>query len=193
MLVVLAIMGVVLTTILLNQSNYTEKAALTNVADNISSTISQAQAYGIAVKERTPGSSDFSSAYGLSLSILDPSYTTSYLFFVDRNANGAYDGDWTCATGGTAECLEKTVMSQGVKLSSICTIPLNGNANCSAPKRVDITYLRPNPKARLAFYNSSGTTYDPGTNVVGARFNFTSQSGLTRSVWVYQSGQISVQ
>src|SRR3989338_6334842 len=70
LIVALGIASVIMTVIILRQSAYTDGAALTNLADDIGSTISQAQTYGIGVKELSTGSSDFSAAYGLAFSLL---------------------------------------------------------------------------------------------------------------------------
>ena len=188
----IGIVFVILTVVVFNQSAYTDASALSNLADQIASTVSQAQAYGVAVRELNPGSANFSIAYGLSLSLLDPSYTTSYLFFADRNGNKAYDGTWACATGDANECLEKTAMLRGNYLDSICIIQSSGNEQCNSAKRTDITFLRPSLEAQLTVFNNGGQSYDPG-NMRGVRMVLKSPKGLVRSVAVYENGQISVQ
>ena len=107
LLVSISIVSVILTVIVLNQSTYTDSIALFNLADEISSTVSQAQAYGIGVREFSPGSSEFSISYGLTFNILASGSNKAYLSFADRNNNKIYDGNWSCPTGGASECLGK--------------------------------------------------------------------------------------
>lgn len=191
LLVSISIVGVVTTTILLNQSSYTRTAALTAAADELASRISEAQAYGIAVKERSPGTSDFSSAYGVAVSVLAGDSPTSYILFVDRNSNQRYDGTWACVTGGTSECLEKITFTNGTYIAEICNIRTNGTTTCGATKRFDVTFTRPSLEAAITFYNSSGNPYAPA-NLAGAQVALNSPTSLVRYLSVYFSGQISV-
>src|SRR3989344_6074517 len=109
----ISIVAVILTVVILNQSTYTDSIALTNLADEISSTISQTQVYGISVKELSVGSNDFNTPYGLSFSqrttpIPSPR-NKSYILFADQNGNDKYNG--TCSCSG--ECLKKVDISRG--------------------------------------------------------------------------------
>lgn len=193
-LVSLGIVVSILSVIVLNQSKYVDGAALGNLADEISLTISQAQSYGIAVRELTPGSSDFSASYGISASLLpgNGGSGSSYIFFADRNANLAYDGDWTCPVGGASECLQRVDMQYGNILDSICVVRTNDADQCNSVLRVDIIFVRPDTAAVLTFYNNSGQLYSP-PNLKGVRVNLKSPGNATKSVVVYLSGQISVQ
>lgn len=188
----LAIVATIVTVILLNQSTYTEAASLANLADEVAASFAEAQAYGIAVKERAPGSADFSASYGISLSLLSPGETTAYIAFTDRNGNEIYDGTWACETGGTNECLVKTLMTRGNYLYQICAIRSSGTDLCSNIERVDASFERPEAAARVNLFNNGGQNYSPA-NLVGAKIYFRSPSGLTRTVSIYESGQVSVQ
>ncbi len=192
LVVSIGIISVVLTIILLNQSTYTERITLTNLADEIALEVSQAQAYGIGVQEFTPGSANFSISYGLSLSLIDPSYKTSYIFFADRNGNRAYDDNWSCPAEGTSECLEKVDILRGNHLDTVCMIPLSGVENCYSAWRADVSFTRPNPEAEFMVFNWLGQNFNAGT-LKGIRYVLKSPGGLTRSVAIYQNGQISVQ
>jgi prepilin-type N-terminal cleavage/methylation domain-containing protein len=192
MIVSIAIMGAVVSTILLNQSTYTEGARLTAQADELASRVSEAQAYGVAVRERSAGTGDFSIAYGVSVSILASGSPNAYIVFIDRNGNQVYDGDWTCPVGETSECLEKVSLTNGNAVDSLCIAKISGTDDCSAPKRADILFLRPDPQAHITVWNSSGTVYAP-TNMAGVRFILKSTNSLSRSVSSYTTGQVSVQ
>ncbi len=178
--------------IILNQSSYTDGAALTNVADEIGLSISQAQAYGIAVKEHTTGTSNFSEPYGLSISLLSGGSNTAYLLFADLDGDQQYDGDWGCATGVGYECLEKKLITRGNYVYELCVVRTSGSDQCDNIGRVDVSFKRPRTEALIAFYNSSGNLYVP-PNLKGVRITLRSQSGKSRSVVVYTSGQVSIQ
>ena len=191
-LVSLTIVTVILTVIVLKQSTYVDSAALSNLADEISLSLSQAQAYGIAVKELTPGSSDFSASYGLAFSLLSDGSNTNYIFFADRNNNNIYEDGWACPLGGISECLEKATISRGNYIDDICIVRTSGADQCGNARRVDINFERPETSSRLTFFNNSGQTISV-QNLKGAKVVLKSSSGLSRSVVVYTTGQISVQ
>lgn len=176
-----------------NQAKYTEAAALAGLVDEIGSRFSEAQAYGIAVKQREAGSSDFSSAYGMSFTLLELGGQYAYMVFSDRNTNDYYDSNLLCIPGGAQECVEKINITRGNYLDSICVVNSNGNTTtCTAVKRADINFRRPAPAARITAFNSSGNAFSPAS-MAGLKFIFKSPSGLTRSVSVYMNGQFSIQ
>lgn len=188
----IGIMVAVLAVVLLNQRNYTEAAALSNLADDLSLTISQARAYGIAVREVEPGTANFNAAYGISMSLLGSGSNSAYLFFVDKNNNTFYDGGWDCPIGENSECLEKVNFIRGNYIDSFCIVRTSGGDQCGSVSRVDITFLRPDTKANLVFFNNGGQQYNP-SNTKGIKIVLKSPGGLTREVTVYNTGQISVQ
>lgn len=191
LIVSIGIISVILTVVVSNQSSYTDGAALINLADNISLTISQAQAYGIGVREFSPGSSEFTASYGLTFSLLAFGSNTAYLYFADRNGDEYYNGGWTCPTGGSSECLEKVDILRGNYIEDICALRTPGTDLCSLG-RVDISFARPNIEATLRFFSNSGQFYNPA-NIEGARIVLRSPGGARRSVIVYNTGQISVE
>jgi prepilin-type N-terminal cleavage/methylation domain-containing protein len=190
LLVTLSIVAVILSVIVFNQSTYTERLGLANLADDMTLTLSRAQSYGIAVRELTPGSSDFSAAYGISVSLLPTGSPNAYIYFADRNLNGVYDGDWTCPTGGASECLEKVEMKQGNFVESICLIAENGLEDCVAPRRIDISFARPKTEAVIKAFDSAGQSIDTSTTK-GAKLSLKSPKNYQRLVVAYKVGQIS--
>lgn len=189
MLVSMGIVTAILATILFNQKSYTEAASLSNLADAISLTLAEAQAYGIGVKELTPGSNIFSSGYGLSLSLLESNSKYSYIFYSDRNGNIFYDGSWNCAA---EECIEKVPITNNNFVDSFCILRSQGSNHCSNLSRVDVAFYRPDVEAKFRFFNSGGQSFEL-PNTVGVRITLKSPSGLTKSVIVYNTGQISVE
>jgi len=197
-MVSIAIATIILTVIVFNQSTYTEGTALTNLADEIGSTVSQAQAYGIGVKEFSTGTTEFDASYGLAFSLLSSGSNSAYIYFADRDPAGPslpnkiYDGEWTCPIGGASECLRRIDIPRGNYIADICVLRYSNPDQCNVAWRVDISFARPSTQAQIQFFNPSGTPFDPG-NVKGARIELGSPGGLTRSVTVYSTGQVSVQ
>ena len=192
LLITIIIVSVMLTIIVTSQSKYTDRLVLSNLANEISLTLSQAQAYGSGVREFNPGSNEFDISYGLTFSLLGSGSNSAYLYFADRDSDDIYDGAWSCPIGGTSECLERTNISRGNTIESICSIGTSGSENCSTPGRIDISFNRPDTEAQLIFFNTSGTVYVP-TNMSGVRIILRTPTTATTSVVVSSTGQISVQ
>lgn len=191
-LVSIGIVFAILSVILLNQSAYTDSVALTNAADELGLTVSQAQAYSIGVRELSPGSSNFSSAYGVSFSINAPDSDKSYIYFADRNTSEHYDGSWLCPNESGSECLERIEIPRGNYINSFCVIRTQGSDQCGTVHRADITFLRPDTDAKMKFFNSGGQQYQ-SPNIKGVRVILKSPGGATRSVAIYLTGQVSVE
>lgn len=191
LLVSIGIMVAILTVVAFGQQGYTEATSLTNLADEIAINISQAQAYGIAVKEVETGSENFSSGYGISITLLEEGGEYVYINFADRNSppNLYYDGDLNCAT---TECIEKVTLSRGNYIESFCVLRTQGADQCSVAERVDISFVRPDTDAKMTLFNSGGQSYTT-PNLEGVEIKLMSPSGLSRSVIVYVTGQVSVQ
>jgi prepilin-type N-terminal cleavage/methylation domain-containing protein len=191
LIISITIASIILTIVVSNQATYTDGANVTNLADEIGLTISQAQVYGIAVKEFTPGSSDFSASYGLAFSLLGSGSNGAYISFADRNANKIYDGDWSCPLGGASECLGRVNISRGNFIESLCVVRISEADLCDVG-RIDISFVRPNIEAKLIFFNSGGLAFVPA-NMKGAKIKVQSPGGLIKSVTVFETGQVSVQ
>lgn len=189
LLISLGIVGVLLSVVILSQRGYTESAVLANTVDNLALSVNQAQAYGLAVKERSVGTSDFTNGYGLSITRLEPGAEKGFVFFRDNNNSQYYDGDFSC---GTQECVEKVVFSGGNYIDDFCVVRTQGADQCSTVGRVDISFRRPNPAARIYMFNTGGQSYNL-PNLQGVKIIVKSPTGLTRYVTVYTTGQISVQ
>ena len=172
LLVAIGIVLTILTVIISNQATYTDGIALSNLADDISLTISQAQSYGAGVRETAPGSLDFSRAYGLSFNL---SSNKTYIYFIDLDGDKIYD---------SGEILSQTEISRGNYISDICAV-LPGNISECGIGQVDISFTRPKTEPKLIFSASWPTA-------IGAKLVLKSPTGDTKSVTVYNTGQITV-
>lgn len=192
LIVSLGVVAVILSLVLSNQSKYTDGTALTSLADGIGLQLSQAQIYGISVREFSPGTSEFEIAYGMEFNLTPSGSKSSFIYFADRGAgNHIYDSGWNCPTDGGSECISKTEITRGNTVASLCAIPNSGPEFCEIG-RLDVTFLRPLPDANFVFYDLNGG-YLSLSNIKGAKIVVSSPSGATRAVSVYTSGQISVQ
>jgi prepilin-type N-terminal cleavage/methylation domain-containing protein len=106
--------------------------------------------------------------------------------------SGRFDdpGSWSCGN----ECLRLSAITRGNRIVDMCAVLNNAPTACvagGAIGRVDITFLRPNPAAKILFRNSSGTSVAP--NHDGAKIFLKSPRGNQKTVTIYTTGQISVQ
>lgn len=189
LLVSIGIMVVILGVVVFGQQKYTEATNLTNLADEIAIAVSQAQAYGNAVRETSAGSANFDSGYGISVGFLEEGGEFSYIYFADIDRSQYYDGDLSCAH---QECIEKVEITKGNYIDSFCVLRTQGSDQCGVAERVDISFARPETDAVMKIFNSGGNSYNT-PNLEGVEINLRSPNGLTKSVIVYKTGQVSVQ
>jgi prepilin-type N-terminal cleavage/methylation domain-containing protein len=180
-----------------NQSDFSDQLALTNLTSEIDLQIREAQTYGVSVREFSPGTNNFNIAYGVSFNLGNPgSSNTSFFSFADLlPQNGYFDTPTSCEPGPSSECLSRYNLTRGNTLTDMCVIEAGGGTVCKAGVgRIDIVFVRPNPTAKIALFNNSGsvvnTTY-PGFK--GVKFEFTSPQGKKQYIIVYTSGQVSIQ
>ena len=191
MMVTISIALVIITVIAYNQSKYTSGASLKNVANEIGLSLRQAQIYGISVRELSAGSGEFSSGYGMVFSTVGGN-NNKYIFFADRGSNDLfYNGDWSCATGGSNECLSISNIPNNNIIKELCVIQNDNSTDCTLG-RIDIVYVRPKTDTRFTFFDSSLINVNY-INPKGAIIKIKSPNNEVRLVTVYTTGQISVQ
>ena len=186
MLVVLAIMGILMTVVLFNQSKFSNDISVVNEAQAISLDIRQAQIYGSGVRGGVGGATgDFTKPYGIHFD-LNPANLTSYKFFIDNDpTNSVYNNP-------PDTLISTPAIGRGNKISSICAIIGNLSTQVCGPfTSLDITFIRPNPDAILTF-NISPSITNPGSPFFGAVVKLLSPQGKTASITIYLTGQISV-
>jgi len=195
LLVSLGIITIITSVVVFNQNAFTDQVALSNTGSEISLQIREAQTYGVSVREFAPGTSEFNVAYGVSFNLISLSggSNNSYVYFADRgaSANGIYDTPTVCQPGITSECLSRLYVSRGNTITNLCALLSNGTT-CTNAGRVDITFLRPYPNARLIFFNISGTQV-PFPTAQAAKIELSSPSGKKAYIVIYTTGQVSIQ
>ena len=182
LLVSVSIIGIILTVVLWNFGGFNEKLALSSAAQEMALSIRQTQTYGINVRESAVSSNQFSNAYGIYISSLTPS---SYVVYVDSNSNNTYNA-------GTDVLVETVSLRNGMTISGVCN---NGTSGCTTPSGgvgANITFLRPNPDARIYFTNSSGVNIAGGPVALG-KIQLRSPKGTFVYVIIESTGQITLQ
>jgi prepilin-type N-terminal cleavage/methylation domain-containing protein len=205
LLVSVTIIALITAITVFNQNDYSDRLALTQAASDIELQIREMQQYGVSVREYSPNTNLFNYAYGVIFNTnsgVGSLGTTNSWSFVDVNQNGKYNATngWSICSpgGGTSECISTTTLKYGVTIFDLCIINSSNGQNCKSqggsgtPTRIDITFLRPNANAIMYFTNSSNVNISsPGYK--GAKIQLRSPRGKTINIWVYTTGQVSVQ
>lgn len=118
LITVIFIVTIISAVIISNQSSFGSGAQLRNLADNLGLSIRQAQVYGIAVRDSSPGTTGSYTSINLGYGVVfrvNPGYRNSYRFFADIGQ--APPADKTNSTG-----------AQGNLFFNNCSTP---NAACT--------------------------------------------------------------
>jgi prepilin-type N-terminal cleavage/methylation domain-containing protein len=178
LIVVMTITTIILTSLVIQQNAWNDQLSVKTQAYELVMMIRQAQIYSLGVREDVGGSGDkFSVGYGVYLSVTG---AEKAVLFADRDGDQEYDSP--------GEKIEEKTLTRGVIISKVCEIilsPCTGNG----PKKVNITFLRPNPGARFVFR----TATEVKTIVGPAYIKVTPVSGSDIILKIEANGQISIQ
>lgn len=182
LLVSISIISVIMTVVFWNYGGFNDNLAVSGAAQEMAIAIRQAQAYGINVKETGVNSNVYSSAYGIYFDS-SASSNTYYRIFVDLDGDGSYD---------SGESVEVVNLRNNVKITGVC------NATTCPPSAppagitgLSITFLRPNPDARINFTNNSATIISGPVN--SARIQLSSPKNKVVYVSIEVTGQVTIQ
>lgn len=182
LIVVVAIMVIVSSLILANNTQFGGKVLLQNLAYDVALTIRQAQVYGISVQRFSTDT--FARAYGVHFLQNAQGVQGQFALFADViGSNGLYD----CTTPGnplTCELVNVYAMRTGYRISDIC-VPKTQVRPCNHT-RLDVTYQRPDPDAYIRADGVS-TLYE------SARLYLAAPQGYELSVIIEENGQIAVE
>lgn len=200
LLVSVTIIALITAITVFNQNDYSDRLALTQAASDIELQIREMQQYGVSVRESSTNSGKFDYAYGVVFSLNAMTGPYNAWSFVDVNNSTRYDppSGGACPNNSTSECIATTTLKYNVKIIDLCAINSSGGQNCKSsggsgvPSRIDITFKRPNPNAIFAFNNTSGTPIIFPSHR-GAKIRIQSPRGKTMDIYIYTTGQISVQ
>ena len=190
-IVCVAIIGLITAVVVFKQGDLGDRISVDNVANDINLQIRQAQVYGISVKELSAGSNNFSIAYGVDFNRV--SSNSSFYTFADSGPKNGHFDTWGTCSIGTNECLGLNQIGRGNTISSVCVIKQDSSTDCTLG-RVAVTFLRPNPSARIVFLDSGGNDISSNfSGFQGAKIVITSPKGKAKTVVVYTTGQVSIQ
>ena len=170
------ILVIISSLVLVQHARFSGNLLISNLAYDMALTLRQAQVYGLSVREFGTGSGEFDIGYGVHF---DQATPTSYVLFVDRDKNGLY--------GGSTENVEIFTLRQGNFIRDFCATLPSGAEKCSGSSftTLDIVFVRPNPDAHIRS-DIVGDLYE------SARTTVESRQGVTRTIDVVATGQISV-
>jgi prepilin-type N-terminal cleavage/methylation domain-containing protein len=180
LIVSIAIAAIIITSIVIQQSQWNDRLAVSTQAYELALMIRQAQVYSLGVREDTAGSGDkFNIGYGI---YFDNGDNTQYIFFADRNNNQVYDN---------GEAIGDPIkLTGGVTIKDVCGAFPKCLYSGSGPMRsADISFLRPDPKAAIGIYNNGGNKKDGAPITIKLK----SAGGSIRSIVVQDNGQVSIQ
>lgn len=175
LLVVIGIFALISGITLFNFSAFSGQTTLNNLTYEIALAVREAQVYGIAVRETSPGSEIFPS-YG---TYFDIDQDTEFILFADTAPTGASDGIYTAED----DLLESFSIRKGNRISELCGF-VSPSDPCTAVNELHITFTRPDPEASIL--DGEGNPYSY------ARISVTSLDDKTRDVSVWSNGQIAV-
>jgi prepilin-type N-terminal cleavage/methylation domain-containing protein len=132
MVVTVAIFAIISTVVIARNASFDNEVLLNNLAYDIALSIRQAQQFGINVRV-TQG--QFDAPYGIHFN----RGTNTYMMFVDKNSNNAYDGQ------SSGELLEVYTLGRGATVNALCDI----EKDSCALSALDVVFHRPEPDAIL--------------------------------------------
>jgi prepilin-type N-terminal cleavage/methylation domain-containing protein len=147
LMVVITIATIMITTLVVQQSKWSDRLTVNTQAYELALMIRQAQIFSLGVRENLGSTGDkFNIGYGITATT---SPTTQYIFFADKNANLKYDN---------GEEIEIKTFTKGVLIEKFCGIR-GGVEDCTSPlDKISISFFRPEPKANIRFLNGGGNT-----------------------------------
>lgn len=203
LLVVLAIFMIVAGLTIFDYGRFRSSVSLQNLADDIGLAVRSAQNYAIGV--HSSQTSNFSSGYGIHFSTANPVATSvragsnkSFITFSDLNANKVYDYPALPPQSASSICNASTLIS-----GDECTDMLNITSDdiiysvcptgqeCTPGNYVDITFIRPNPDARVCIGIVGSSCSVPNSGSVDVRIK-NNQSGDIKTITISSTGQISI-
>jgi prepilin-type N-terminal cleavage/methylation domain-containing protein len=187
LLIVMVIAAFIMTSLVIQQSKWNNRLAVSTQAYELALMVRQAQVYALGVRENSAASGDkFNTGYGV---YFDSNNSNQYIFYGDLNRNGNYD---------SGEEIEIKPFNRNVAIYDLCAVKVVGQLDyrCSSEggnvSRIQIFFYRPDPKAVIKFFNNSG---NPSSNVGPKAGVYVKDSKNTAyfHVDIMPTGQISVE
>jgi len=175
LIVVMSIFATLSGVVLFKFTNFTTNVSLQNLAHQIALQIRTAQSDAVSGKKLNLVSSSIPS-YGVYFNKITSS---KFIYFVDRNNDGTYDGSIPCNTAGT-ECLDEININTGDKISDLC-VTTSSSTQCLSS--LVITFTRPFHDAYI----------NQDKSILNAEIKIESPKGNIKSIRISSIGQISIE
>jgi len=196
LLVVFSIWAVITGIAVTEYVTFRHTADFETAVQDVALSLREMQVYGIGSREANAGGGDFSSAYGMHFQIDNTGGGTGsdgvddpageIILFIDSSnpnpPNGVFEN-------GVDTVIKKISYPGRFSITKLCVEPVSGPIDCWATegaKRIDVTFRRPRADALVA---SSGAS----VQYAKASIEFTSTSGEVKTMYIYPTGQISVE
>lgn len=169
---------------IMNYRSIDNSLLLDAVANKIAIDLRQAQVSGTSVREDIGGT--FKNGFGINFGTSAAS-TTSYIFFVDRNAD-------KMLTSG--EAIRQYSLGKGYSIKKLCvnqkTVSPPSCTSAADPGWMDqlnLTFIRPNPEAILQGIKGGSSS----SNYADVEIVIQSVNGSTKTIIMGVTGQISIE
>ena len=199
LIISVAIISIISAVVFWNGRGFNDKIGVSAAAQEASFAIRQAQNYGVSVRESSSGTGIFNYAYGVVFSLLNPKYV---MIFVDKNSNDIYDDDNGVPCDGSAsdECVEKVFLRNNVVINdqtkcpnALTVVNSSGSVFCNTTwNSIQAIFIRPSLDARINVVNDLGIIVSGGPWIFG-RITLISRQGITKTVSISKTGQVSIQ
>lgn len=207
LIVVIAIVAILSGMMFFDYGKFKSSTSLQNLADDIALSVRKAQMY--AVGARGVNGNNFDYGYGVHFTIKSPTNNINegsnkaFILFVDMNTSqnksiNGYDYPNDISSCGTItmenECLEILSITGADYISEIKVIKGNSPPDILNQNSVlDIVYTRPNTTPTICYRNNPNNPCNENNKMSQAIITVKNDnSGTTKTVTIYNNGQISV-
>lgn len=200
LMVTISIFLMISSLVIFNYGDFKSTVSLQNLTDDIALSIRKAQSFAIGA--RNTGGGNFNNSYGIHFSVnsngtgLDGS-DKSFILFYSPSTSKMYPlvNSGTCADGSN-NCVELFTINGMNKIYGI--ILNNGSVETSTYGSLDISFLRPDPRAYFCYRaNASSGSCDLSTISSASIIISNGQTDLSlkkgKMITVQNTGQISIQ
>lgn len=201
LMVTIAIFLIITSVTILNYHDFKSKVSLQNLTNDIALSIRKAQSYAIGAKGTGSVIKDFTNSYGIHFSVnssgtgLD-GYNKSFVLFYSPSTSKMYPlvNSGTCANGSN-NCVELFTITGTNKIDGI--ILNNGIVESSTSGSLDISFLRPDPRAYFCYRANASSGSCDSVTISSASIKVSNGLNVpdkqTKTITVQNTGQISIQ
>lgn len=187
LIVVIAIIALVSTLVLFNNTKLNSALLLSNTAYEVGLIVREAQAAGLGVRATADsGTQNFNFSQGVHFDIDTPN---TVILFSDIDGNGRYNGS------NEDIQLYTIANSRAGKILNICGVVEDvGQSTCTDTTKLDITFKRPNPEALIQVgvvsTGDGSTSMSDFNNTVVVNIGF--EGDICRSIIIQKTGAVEV-